>query len=246
MELRYNINGSDRKKLVGAMVEILKTPQKYLGVPTCAYMIGDYHIDKVGTLTGPDNRELELALQERGFNAKESHYDKPDFCEVGVDGTTKTEAASENPVEASEHTVADTLTIEMPLDGFTPEKLDNLAKLVTAKAPLLKVALGVENLPIQQTEDTLKFPWFWSKAILTSEEVTAYTTLISLLCKTAKEKKRVTAKEREVGDNPKYAFRCWLLSIGMIGAEYKATRHILLCNLPGNSSFRDGVRPDKK
>jgi len=28
MELRYNISGSDRKKLVGAMVEILKPPQK--------------------------------------------------------------------------------------------------------------------------------------------------------------------------------------------------------------------------
>ena len=246
MELRYNISGSDRKKLVGAMVEILKTPQKYLGVPTCAYMIGKYHIDKAGTLTGPYNRELETALRERGFNAEERHYDEPDVCAAGIDGMTKTETASEIPTGAGEYDTADTLVIEMSLTGFTPEKLENLAKLVTAKAPLLKAALGAEDLPIQQTEDRLRFPWFWSEAVLTSEEVTAYTTLISLLCKTAKEKKRVTAKEREVGDNPKYAFRCWLLSLGMIGSEYKAARHILLRNLPGNSSFRDGVRPDKK
>jgi len=243
MELRYNISGSDRKKLVGAMVEILKTPQKYIGVPTCAYMIGEYHIDKVGTLTGPDNLDLEDSLHQKGFDTEERKYDEPDTYESGLGAADE---LPETTTGADENNAIDTFTVEMPLDGFTPEKLDNLAKLVTAKAPLLKAALGAEDLPIQQTEDTLKFPWFWSKAVLTSEEVTAYTTLISLLCKTAKEKKRVTAKEREVGDNPKYAFRCWLLSLGIIGAEYKTARHILLRNLPGNSSFRDGVRPDKK
>ena len=246
MELRYNISGSDRKKLVGAMVDILKTPQKYLGVPTCAYMIGEYHIDKAGTLTGPDNLDLEDTLHQKGFDAGERKYDEPDTYESGLDGLGAADKFSETPAGAYENNTIDTFTVEIPLKGFTPEKLDNLTKLVASKAPLLKAVLGTEDLPIQRTEDTLKFPWFWSKAVLTGEEVTAYTTLISLLCKTAKTKKRVTAKEREVNDNPKYAFRCWLLSLGMIGSEYKAARHILLRNLPGNSSFRDGVRPDKK
>ena len=34
--------------------------------------------------------------------------------------------------------VFDNLTIEMPLDGFTDDKLDNLKKLVTSKSHLLK------------------------------------------------------------------------------------------------------------
>ena len=53
-------------------------------------------------------------------------------------------------------------------------------------------------------------------------------------------KTRVTAKEKDIPENPKYAFRCWLLSLGFIGSEYKAARKILLANLDGNSAFRQG------
>ena len=53
----------------------------------------------------------------------------------------------------------------------------------------------------------------------------------------AKNSKRITAKERTV-ENEKYAFRCFLLRLGFIGDEYKASRKILLKNLDGNSAFR--------
>ena len=132
-------------------------------------------------------------------------------------------------------TEADTLTVEMPLDGFTPEKLGNLAKIVNVKAPLLKAALGADDLPIKQTADTLRFPWF--RGNIDEENTKAYSTLVSLLCKTAKEKKRVTAKEKDTDGNPKYAMRCFLLSLGFIGCEYKAARKILLSRLEGNSSY---------
>jgi len=129
----------------------------------------------------------------------------------------------------------DRLTIEYPLDGFTPEKLSNLFNMVNAKAPLLKAALGADELPIKQTTDTLLFPWF--SGGIDAEHTKVYSTFVSLLCKTAKEKKRVTAKEKDSGDNPKYAMRCFLLSLGMIGGEYKAARKILLSKLEGNSSW---------
>ena len=51
------------------------------------------------------------------------------------------------PVEITPRT--DRLTIEIPLDGFNPDKLDNLTKMVNAKAPLLKAALGTDALPIK-------------------------------------------------------------------------------------------------
>lgn len=38
----------------------------------------------------------------------------------------------------------------------------------------------------------------------------------------------------------KYAFRCFLLRLGMIGADYKAARKVLLRNLTGSSAFRHG------
>ena len=130
---------------------------------------------------------------------------------------------------------SDVLTVEMPLDGFTPEKIDNLIKLVDAKAPLLRAALGMEELPIRQTGETLRFPWFSGN--LDADHTTAYSTLISLLCGAAIKKKRVTAREKETYDSPKYAMRCFLLALGMIGDEYKVSRKILLSRLEGNSSY---------
>jgi hypothetical protein len=128
------------------------------------------------------------------------------------------------------------LSIEMPLDGFTPEKLDNLAKMVTAKDSLIKVALSAESLPIKQTAETLQFPWF----TLTDDDgiVLAYSQFIAALCKTAKKKHRITAKEKDIDGSPKYAMRCFLLSLGMIGDEYSAARKLLLKNLSGSSSFK--------
>lgn len=41
-------------------------------------------------------------------------------------------------------------------------------------------------------------------------------------------------------DNEKYAFRCFLLRLGLIGAEHKQTRKILLRNLTGSSAFKAG------
>jgi hypothetical protein len=140
----------------------------------------------------------------------------------------------------------DRLTIEIPLDGFTSEKLDNLAKLVNAKAPLLKAALGADKLPIKQIGDSLFFPWFRGEGAIDADHAEAYATLVSLLCKTAREKKRVTAKEKDVDGSPKYAMRCFLLSLGFIGEEYKTARKILLSRLEGNSSWKNGKKAESE
>ena len=296
MRLSYNVKGAERKSLVAAISQELNAPTKYLGAPTFAYEVGGYHIDKTGTVTGPDNLGLEDALHQQGFDADGDtrQYDEPDTYvsglggmgaldefpdidqhhpgqyakpdvpltdamqkqideviafedlrmdgreELGLGRTCREDFQGENGMRADDIPEPDELVIEMPLTGFTPEKLDNLAKLVNAKAPLLKAALGTDDLPIKQTTDTLQFPWF--KFTDDSETINAYTTLISLLCKTAIEKKRITAKEKDIDGNPKYAMRCFLLSLGFIGDEYKVARKILLSRLDGNSSWKDGKK----
>ncbi len=267
MKLSYNIAGERRKSLVGAISQELNLPMKYLGAPSFAYEVGDpsragkYHIDKAGMVTGPDSLDLEDALHRQGFDAGEREYDEPDTCESGLGGMGAldeypdidqhhpgqytnpdapiTEAMQRQLDEALE---SDRLVIEMPLAGFTQEKLENLTKLVNARTPLLKAALGAEELPIRQTDKDggkLCFPWFtWTGD---SDILSAYTNLIFKLCEAAKEKHHVTAKEREV-ENPKYAMRCWLLSLGFIGAKYKTARKILLGNLDGNSSYKSGAK----
>lgn len=88
MKLNYNVTGSERKSLVGAISTALGIPTKYLGAPSFAYEIGGYHIDKDGMLTGPDNLDLEDALHLVGFDADSDsrEYDENYTYESGLGG----------------------------------------------------------------------------------------------------------------------------------------------------------------
>jgi hypothetical protein len=129
----------------------------------------------------------------------------------------------------------DCLTIEIPKEGLTAEAITNLEKLICSKSTLIKKALGTDDLKIQQTDSTLCFPWFPFNS--SSEEIEASTRFICALAKTAKEQKRILAREKPV-NNEKYAFRCFLLRLGFIGEEYKAARKLLLSRLTGNTALK--------
>ena len=130
---------------------------------------------------------------------------------------------------------ADVLSISVPRNMFTDDKLENLQKLIEGKQTLFKHAFRVEQLEVAITENQVLFPWF----PLASEPdaVSAYTEFISKLCELAIKLKRVSLKDKEV-ENEKYAFRCFLLRLGFIGDDSKVARRILLQNLSGNSAFR--------
>jgi len=123
----------------------------------------------------------------------------------------------------------------MPRSLFTESNLENLKALVAAKGNLIKKALDVDDLPIEVTDVKVSFPWF--PAVPTPEELKAYDTFICKLCEMARNAKRVVAKEKETDND---AFRCFLLRLGFIGAEFKTERKILLRNLAGSSAFRSG------
>ncbi len=53
----------------------------------------------------------------------------------------------------------------------------------------------------------------------------------------AKSVKTASAKPQQT-ENPRYAFRCFLLRLGFIGADTKATRKFLLENFAGDSAWR--------
>ena len=59
-----------------------------------------------------------------------------------------------------------------------------------------------------------------------------------------KELVKVIAVTVKAVENEKYAFRCFLLRLGFIGAEYKTERKILLKNLTGSSAFKSGAKKE--
>ncbi|HUM85639.1 MAG TPA: virulence protein [Lachnospiraceae bacterium] len=226
MKINYNVTGEQRKELVKAIGAILQVKPVYMKMPSMAYEIGDITVDKEGILICEDDTEAERiahTLIADGFTAAENQ-----------------EPATEEAAPTEEVDAPDSLTISMPKDGFTDEAIANLKHLVESKATLIKKALGAEDLPITVEDDKISFPWF--SGFPAPEEISAYAKFIGRLCGMAKTQKRVTAKDKTV-DNDKYAFRCFLLRLGFIGAEYKADRKILLKNLTGSSAFKGGA-PD--
>ena len=225
-------NAQDRKPLVKAISEFTGAKAIYMRTPTYAYRIDYFTVTREGNLEfddRADSEEIESLLEflaERGFIAEIADTNATEQPET---------AAEEAPAAAdsAEHGEPVGLTVEVPLDGSAVE---NLTKLLKAKGRLIRRALAVDNLPIEVTDSTVKFPWI---ADCGADECKAYTHFISALCELAANAKRVTAKEKEI-DNDKYAFRCFLLRLGFIGSEYKAERKILLRNLTGSSAFRNG------
>lgn len=231
MEIRYNVTGSERKRLADYIAGFLGCEKKYLGVPSYAYRVGYMEVSKDGTVSfddRADSEEIEALLEEleqEGFHAEPSlpqDGEEQPFEEVS-------EAADTAPQETNVE-----LTVEIPLDKIA---VGNLNRLLDAKGGLIKKALGVDALPIEILEDRVAFPWF--PEMPDADAVKAYTHFISALCEMSRNAKRVTVTEKKV-DNEKYAFRCFLLRLGFIGTEYKTERKILLKNLTGSSAFKNG------
>ena len=219
MKATYNVTGDERKALVGIISEVIGMKPMYMRMPTCAYVINNITVEKDGTVVWDERTDdstieaVKAALSDAGFTAEEDTQPQIASDEYG-------------------------LVVQMPKASFTEDSLDNLHRLIEAKGGLIKKALDVTELPITEEDDKLSFPWFTTE--LDPDEIRAYTHFIAALCEMARNQKRVTAKKKET-DNDKYAFRCFLLRLGFIGADYKTERKILLRYLSGSSAFRNGA-----
>ena len=239
----YNVTGSDRKELVNLVAETIGSPAKYQGAPSFAYTVDYITIDRNGVLSFDDRADtgvIENLLEQlaaHGFNAElpETAPDSPDTAE----NSEVEEVPGDEEITEHDETVG--LTIYLPKDKAN---IDLLRQLVQGKSGLIKKALGLKNLPIEEDSDEIVFPWFADASGLSPDEVKAYTAFISALCKLSANAKRVSMTEKPV-DNEKYAFRCFLLRLGFIGREHKITRKILLRNLEGSSAFKNGGADDE-
>lgn len=216
MTIEFQLTGEKRKELAKTVSEIIGAPAEYQFMPTCAYKIGrDYTITKEGNLEISDSAD-----------SKEVENLIDELVSRGYNV----------PLDEEENG----LTVEMPLELIDESTLDRLRKIVENKGELFKAAFKTDNLEIVAEEDNICFPWF---TVENDDDADAYCTFISMLCKFAKNQKRINNKP-ETTDNPKYTMRCYLLRLGMIGAEYKSTRKVLLRNLSGSSAFRKAANDE--
>ena len=258
MKVHYNIQKEERKAMVAAVGKVLDTKPVYCGAPSFSYKVGAFEGTKDGCLCFDDALDeatvarVRTALREAGFTS-EGGEDETSCAATAADESIQTEAIAAEPsaVETAaepaptEEAIAeadeDSLSISLPRSLFTETALQNLDALLLSKGRLIRHAFDIPEATYRITDDRITFAWL--HGTITDETAKAYAEFISKLCLMARTQKRVTAKEKIV-DNEKYAFRCFLLRLGMIGSAYKESRQILLQNLTGSSAFKSGHRKE--
>ena len=237
--MRIETNAANRKDVVKAVSAILGQPSRYLGVPTCAYQIGDCTIDRGGAVETGDEKTAEMV--------------RAGLLEQGLIDTPQTE------IEET--------TVSLPVEGMTAEGLKNLIYLIHSKQYLINRAFAeevfripaelVEALGSAEIPDAETFlQTFQSHAegcrgigfqdgkitftLPTADDpdmIKAFTHLTAAMVQQAKEQKRISPKET-IEENEKYYMRIWLLRLGFGGAEGKEIRDLLMKKLKGHSAFR--------
>ena len=248
MMINYNVTGVRRKELAQIIGTVLELKPKYMGMPSAAYQIGSFTLSKEGVLDYFESTDIEGvqkvldAITAAGFEPAEQV--EPENTEESAEPkepatTADTEAEEGNPA-ADQQEEANKEALEETSEEATGEAYSNLEKIIASKQTLMKHAFQSEAITVERKDGQIVFSGFTASD---GEHTDAYLRYITLLTRFAKEAKRVTGKDYPV-DNEKFAFRCFIIRIGMVGAEYKKARKILLENLTGNSSWKNGA-PEK-
>ena len=248
MKNGYRVTKSERKAMVQVIGEVLGVTPVYLGVPSCTYVIGPISVN-VDCEVIWDEQTDNITVQKVTEALAAAGYErKPDLIEV---------------------------VVTIPTMHHTGSTLRNLVNLIYTRGPLINKALSTnfaakQNLVdvLAETEELITIQDFCrivadhttelSGVSITPEEISfstlpetdnpdmarAFTELVSMMNKQALIQKRIQAKTVN-DENEKYAFRIWLMRLGMNGPEYKGTRKILLEHLSGNTAFRTSAEENK-
>ncbi|MDL2232006.1 hypothetical protein LJC63_00305 [Ruminococcaceae bacterium OttesenSCG-928-L11] len=203
----------DRKAVMAVIAGITATAVTYTKAPRFAYEAGGLSIDREGVLSTPI------------FPIREAAFFSNLIADLGEEGFDAEGA----------------LCVTIIPDEFEPSHLRNIEAILAGKATLIRHALGTKSeLSVEPVEEGFCFSFF--PASVSSEAVLAAVQFSTLVAAQAAGQQSVRTRDRPV-ENEKYAMRCFLLRIGMIGPEYAIARREFLARLPGDGAFRSGSRP---
>lgn len=242
----------NRKELVKALEAKWGVRARYLGVPSCAYEItgaeGVFRIDRQGAIRNQDGRECtaeELLSQPRQAEPMiETEPRQPQ-----IEGYAVTLPLEGHTAESLRNWV-----------NMLASKQRLILSAFGLSQPMLDISFA-EELHQRPIEDLETFQTVWTEAEARrspgfeldfakqrlalkllkehppEEERAAFHDLAVCMNENAKKLKFSSFKPAQE-ENPKFAFRTWLLRLGMNGGDYKTTRKVLLERLSGSAAFR--------
>jgi len=240
--MKIRLTNTDRKAFTKILAERLGVKAEYQGVPTFAYKVGSYTVCKDNTLEVEDgmvDKEVLRELTERGL-IDGSWDEETDMLSVSLplndhNGRTLTNLIK---ILACRQEI---INHAIGFDGF--EISEELIRVLAEEKPettdefidiLNRDDVGeIRGFAIE--DDKLHLQGFPLSD--NPDKVKAYVNLASMMNEMAIKQKRVNIEKPDL-TNEKYAFRIWLLRLGMVGEEYKTDRKILLEKLSGNGAFK--------
>ena len=158
MEIKFNIEKSQRKALAQKIAEIIGAEVEYLGVPSCGYQIDFFTLSKDAVLSFTDRSDTEIVekvltgLAEAGYTSETVTY--PEGTETDAEESAEPQDAEDGGAEPDENndenenpeTETDgfpiAVTVALPLTDHTVQSLTNLICMIHARGPLLSKATG--------------------------------------------------------------------------------------------------------
>lgn len=254
----------NRKEMANALAAELGTEAAYLGVPTCAYRVGEYTINRDGSIDG----DLEAI---RDFLIRHD-YIHQEPAQEAIDAGTDTESA---PAFESE---ADSTELSIPCVGFTPQQLINLIRILYSRQKLLAAMtkndgirideefiglLGDEKpdtaekiLELMQNEVRVGMVTGVNIANETftitiagadhSDDLPTFVRLMTALLRRATAAGFVSAKLIDPAEGEmKYYVNSFLNQLGFGGPEHKNDRQVLMGHIKGYAAFKNTAQMEK-
>ena len=142
MEIKFNIEKSQRKALAQKIGEMIGAEVEYLGVPSCAYDIDFFTLSKDAVLSFSDRSDTDIV--EKVLNG---------LADAGYDSETVTPPEGTDAAEADEPEEADAepepnsgfplnASISFSLADHTVQSLTNLICMIHSRGPLISKATG--------------------------------------------------------------------------------------------------------
>lgn len=250
-------NTQNRKMLAYEIGRLIGEPVKYQGMPSMAYKVGPYVVDREGNLSGEDFSPIRGYLVENGYIQEPETQEEPDLSEPD-------DAEDELPEPALQ---TDEMTVTVRARDLGVRQLKNLVFMLYSKQYLIRKMTGsplhVPEVLVHRLEEyTPESPEEFSDMLADARAVAelegfdyrdgqfsmtysnsndswtrqVYADLTARILKAAQQATRVFP-ERQEPDNEKYFARAWLVRLGLSGPAMKGQRTLLLKPLKGISAF---------